>query len=86
MFTTQTNEVFQVETEFNSPETEISEDELVKKYQLAECLKWIVDNNYEKTCLQFPEELLNDGTSVALYMQKKLNKTVYILGDTCYGR
>ncbi|KAK6626813.1 hypothetical protein RUM44_009290 [Polyplax serrata] len=85
MFTTQTNEVFQVETEFNSPETEISEDELVKKYQLAECLKWIVDNNYEKTCLQFPEELLNDGTSVALYMQKKLNKTVYILGDTCYG-
>lgn len=87
MFTSHSEEVFCTSTsQQNAFTPDISEEELINKYQLDECIKWINENKYEKTCLQFPEQLLNDGSQIALYLQKVLGKPVYILGDTSYGR
>lgn len=36
-------------------------------------------------CLQFPDNLLPDSVEVALRLENRIDKKVYILGDTSYG-
>ncbi|XP_076650044.1 diphthamide biosynthesis 2 isoform X2 [Halictus rubicundus] len=36
-------------------------------------------------CLQFPDSLLPDSVKIALHLEKRTNKKVYILGDTTCG-
>ena len=87
MFTTYTQEVFENNhcKDVNIV-TETPEQQLIDKYNLTKCIEWINENNFKRTCLQFPNDLLNDGTSIALYLQKTFDRTFYILGDTSYGR
>lgn len=65
---------------------ETPDDELCTVYELDKCISWITENNFERTCLQFPDKLLNDGVSIALYLEKVLGRTFYILADTAFGR
>ncbi|KAL0274672.1 UNVERIFIED_CONTAM: hypothetical protein PYX00_002745 [Menopon gallinae] len=64
---------------------ETPDDELHKTYELDKCISWITKNNFERTCLQFPDKLLNDGVSVALYLENALGRTFYLLADTAFG-
>ncbi|XP_076247928.1 diphthamide biosynthesis 2 [Calliopsis andreniformis] len=54
-------------------------------YDVEKCGKWIDACNLNKVCLQFPDNLLTDSVEVALRLESRVNKKVYILGDTSYG-
>lgn len=54
-------------------------------YEIQKCVKWITTNNFKKVCLQFPDDLLLDSVSVALCIEKYIDRKVYILGDTTCG-
>lgn len=66
--------------------TETPEDQLSTVYQLEKCVEWIISNNFQRTCLQFPDALLKDAPSIALSLEKRIGLTFYILADTSYGR
>ncbi|XP_063235220.1 2-(3-amino-3-carboxypropyl)histidine synthase subunit 2 [Bacillus rossius redtenbacheri] len=69
------------ESELTSTPIELLEE----VYELNKCSSWIVDKGANKVCLQFPDSLLPDAAEVALCLEKKLSRKVYILGDTSYG-
>ena len=54
-------------------------------YDVEKCGKWIDACNLNKVCLQFPDNLLPDSVEVALRLGNRVNKKVYILGDTSCG-
>lgn len=54
-------------------------------YEVEKCVKWIDACNLNKVCLQFPDNLLPDSVEVALRLENRINKKVYILGDTSCG-
>ncbi|KAJ8735243.1 hypothetical protein PYW07_006863 [Mythimna separata] len=60
-------------------------DDLITRFDISETCQWITDNNFQKVCLQFPDELL--GVSAKIYEEIKKNVEVdlYILGDTSYA-
>ncbi|CAH1971071.1 unnamed protein product [Acanthoscelides obtectus] len=53
-------------------------------YEIDKCAQWIKTNNFHNVCLQFPDYLLPDSSTVALRLEAKLGEKVYILGDTAY--
>ena len=61
-------------------------EKLKSVYQLSKCIDWVNSNNFKRTCLQFPDDLLKDAPAVALYLEAALGLTFYILADTSYGR
>ncbi|XP_043521652.1 2-(3-amino-3-carboxypropyl)histidine synthase subunit 2 isoform X2 [Frieseomelitta varia] len=61
---------------------DISRDDF---YAIEKCGKWIDERNLNKVCLQFPDNLLPDSVEIALRLENRINKKVYILGDTSYG-
>ncbi|KOX81155.1 Diphthamide biosynthesis protein 2 [Melipona quadrifasciata] len=61
---------------------DISRDDF---YAVEKCGKWIDERNLNKVCLQFPDNLLPDSVEIALRLENRINKKVYILGDTSYG-
>ncbi|RUP08841.1 hypothetical protein BC936DRAFT_140111 [Jimgerdemannia flammicorona] len=54
-------------------------------YEIDHTVQKILDGNYEKIALQFPDELLADSTAVASLLRDRTGKRVYILADTSYG-
>ncbi|XP_076623349.1 diphthamide biosynthesis 2 [Colletes latitarsis] len=54
-------------------------------YDVEKCGKWVDACNLNKVCLQFPDNLLIDSVEVALRLENRINKKVYILGDTTCG-
>ncbi|XP_015429435.1 PREDICTED: diphthamide biosynthesis protein 2 [Dufourea novaeangliae] len=54
-------------------------------YEVEKCGKWIDAYNLNKVCLQFPDNLLPDSVQIALRLENRINKKVYILGDTSCG-
>ncbi|XP_059058385.1 2-(3-amino-3-carboxypropyl)histidine synthase subunit 2 [Achroia grisella] len=60
-------------------------EDIVPRFYVEETCKWIVDNNFLKICLQFPDDLL--CVSVAIYeeIKKRVGVDLYILGDTSYA-
>ncbi|XP_064105248.1 2-(3-amino-3-carboxypropyl)histidine synthase subunit 2-like [Macrobrachium nipponense] len=54
-------------------------------YELSRCVAWIKTGGFKKVCLQFPDELLADASTVARTLTLRLSQNVYILGDTTYG-
>jgi len=76
---------------------EISEDLIVEEellvnadnikdiFELERCLNWIEKNNLKQVGLQFPDYLLKFAPKVAKGLEEKLNREVFILGDTSYG-
>ncbi|KAG7188115.1 hypothetical protein KM043_015962 [Ampulex compressa] len=54
-------------------------------YEVEKCARWINANALNKVCLQFPDNLLADSAEVAVCLENRIKKTVYILGDTTCG-
>ncbi|XP_015602679.1 2-(3-amino-3-carboxypropyl)histidine synthase subunit 2 [Cephus cinctus] len=62
-----------------------SSDNLLETYDLEKCVEWCKRHSLEKICLQFPDALLTDSVQIVLYLEKRLGKKIYILGDTSCG-
>ncbi|XP_054837855.1 2-(3-amino-3-carboxypropyl)histidine synthase subunit 2 isoform X2 [Eublepharis macularius] len=58
---------------------------LEEYYELDRATSFIVNNNFTKVALQFPDELLSDSATVAAKMEETTGSKMYILGDTSYG-
>ncbi|XP_075229884.1 2-(3-amino-3-carboxypropyl)histidine synthase subunit 2-like isoform X6 [Lycorma delicatula] len=84
-FSTRSEEAIERKVDVMLPDICSSENELIEKYDLDECVKWITDNNLEKVSLQFPDSLLCDSVEVSLWLEKQICRKLYILGDTSYG-
>ncbi|KAG9451874.1 hypothetical protein H6P81_004778 [Aristolochia fimbriata] len=60
-------------------------------YEISRTLQFILDGNYSRVALQFPDELLKDSTRVASVLRRDLfshgrgNVGIYVLADTTYG-
>lgn len=63
----------------------VTEISTADPYEIQTCAQWIEKNQLCKVCLQFPDDLLQDSVDVATQLEKRLNKKVYILGDTSFG-
>lgn len=61
---------------------------LAKAYELESTLAEIARGEYNRIALQFPDELLHDAVPVfrALRNRLPLEKELYVLADTTYGR
>ncbi|XP_033340908.2 diphthamide biosynthesis 2 isoform X1 [Megalopta genalis] len=64
---------------------EINDDTEDDPYEVEKCGKWIDACNLNKICLQFPDSLLHDSVKIALCLENRIKKKVYILGDTTCG-
>lgn len=62
-----------------------SSQNLELNFEIEKCVKWILDGQFKKVGLQFPDELLKEAPAVARALTSKLGFHVYILGDTTYG-
>ncbi|XP_041975133.1 2-(3-amino-3-carboxypropyl)histidine synthase subunit 2 [Aricia agestis] len=60
-------------------------DDIISYFDVKETCKWISDNNFNKVCLQFPDELLCASPKVYKEIQNRTQADVYILGDTSYA-
>lgn len=60
-------------------------DNLDEDYEVEKCSQWIDRCNLSKVCLQFPDHLLPSSVEIALRLEGRVNKKVYILGDTSCG-
>jgi len=54
-------------------------------FELDDCVSYIVQNDYSKIALQFPDELMTYSTYIASSLKEKTKKKVYVLADTSYG-
>ncbi|XP_026675426.1 2-(3-amino-3-carboxypropyl)histidine synthase subunit 2 [Ceratina calcarata] len=54
-------------------------------YEVEKCSQWMNTCNLSKVCLQFPDHLLPNSVEIALRLESRVNKKVYILGDTSCG-
>jgi diphthamide biosynthesis protein 2 len=60
-------------------------DDLDSFYEIERTCRRILDGNYERIALQFPDELLADSATVASKLRNNTGKSVFILADTSYG-
>ncbi|XP_048353305.1 2-(3-amino-3-carboxypropyl)histidine synthase subunit 2 [Sphaerodactylus townsendi] len=58
---------------------------LEEYYELDRTTAFVLDNNFTKVALQFPDELLSDSATIAAKMEETTGSRMYILGDTSYG-
>lgn len=84
-FSSNENAIFERVAEIDGLPTRTSSTNLDSRYDLDMCVDWVKDNALDKICLQFPDTLLPDSIEIALRLEKRLNKNVYILGDSSYG-
>ncbi|KAG8235016.1 hypothetical protein J437_LFUL015679, partial [Ladona fulva] len=63
----------------------IPDDKIYEVYEIDKCMEWIASKNAKNVALQFPDNMLCDAAKVALCVEEKLGRKVYILGDTTYG-
>ncbi|OAD73675.1 hypothetical protein PHYBLDRAFT_112226 [Phycomyces blakesleeanus NRRL 1555(-)] len=67
-------------------ETEsVKHNNLETLYEIDRTVDRIVNGNYKRIALQFPDELLADATAVSSILQQKTGKSFFILADTSYG-
>ncbi|XP_068650156.1 uncharacterized protein [Aristolochia californica] len=66
-------------------------DFLLNYYEITRTAQFILDGNFSRVALQFPDELLKDSTRVASTLRRELfsfgreNVGIYVLADTTYG-
>ncbi|XP_046628857.1 2-(3-amino-3-carboxypropyl)histidine synthase subunit 2 [Neodiprion virginianus] len=84
-FSSNEQAVFERVAEVDGLPTKTLPENLDSQYDLDMCVEWINNNSLGKVCLQFPDSLLPDSVEIALRLEKRLNKNVYILGDSSYG-
>ncbi|XP_050440514.1 2-(3-amino-3-carboxypropyl)histidine synthase subunit 2 [Adelges cooleyi] len=53
--------------------------------QIESCVEWIKNGNFEKVCVQLPDDMLKLSVDISNEFEKLLGHRVYILGDTSYG-
>ena len=58
---------------------------IVEYFELEKVSKYILENDFKKVCLQFPDNLLPHAVQVSEYLSLKCARKVYILADTSYG-
>ncbi|OQV16209.1 Diphthamide biosynthesis protein 2 [Hypsibius exemplaris] len=63
----------------------ILRDELEVVYALKNCAEWIIQNNFQRIALQFPDELLSHSVPVYRSLERLSQRSFFILGDTTYG-
>jgi diphthamide biosynthesis protein 2 len=55
-------------------------------YEVEDTIRFIVDGDFKRVALQFPDELLNVSVSIHRSLQSRLpGREVYVLADTSYG-
>ena len=59
---------------------------LEQNYEISRCAAWVAEIGAHKICLQFPDELLADSFGVSQALAEMTGQSVFILGDTSYGR
>ncbi|XP_023949690.2 2-(3-amino-3-carboxypropyl)histidine synthase subunit 2 [Bicyclus anynana] len=74
-----------IEREIKARETELEKDDLIPRFNLLETCKWITENNFNKVCLQFPDELLGISADIYEEIKNRTSADLYILGDTSYA-
>jgi hypothetical protein len=68
-----------------SPILNLSEN-YERYFEVDKCVKWIVDNGYERVALQFPDELLHLTVLVYNSISKRIGGArAYVLADSTYG-
>lgn len=60
-------------------------DDLITRFDISETCQWITVNNFQKVCLQFPDELLGVSAKIYQEIKKRVEVDLYILGDTSYA-
>lgn len=53
--------------------------------EIKSCSEWIKNGPFEKVCVQLPDYMLDQSTSISSQFESLLGCRVYILGDTSYG-
>lgn len=59
---------------------------LEETYEIAKIVSWIRHLNPTKVALQFSDQLLGDGPSVALKLKEICKIQLFILADMSHGR
>nr|XP_043615219.1 2-(3-amino-3-carboxypropyl)histidine synthase subunit 2 [Erigeron canadensis] len=65
--------------------------ELSSKYEISRVAEYILEHNFKRVALQFPDELLKDSTGVVSLLRKELLSNdvkdigLYVMADTTYG-
>ncbi|CAL8103254.1 unnamed protein product [Orchesella dallaii] len=65
--------------------TSITEDMLESVFELEKCTNWVKENDFQRICLQFPDEYLTHSPKIVEYMSAITGKRYYILADSTYG-
>lgn len=60
-------------------------DDIDTFYEIERTCQRILDCDYSRIALQFPDELLPDSASVASRLRERTGKSIFILADTSYG-
>ncbi|XP_031633112.1 2-(3-amino-3-carboxypropyl)histidine synthase subunit 2 [Contarinia nasturtii] len=60
-------------------------DEIWNEHRLSECVNWINEHQFEKVCLQFPDELIPFSIAIIAQLKNNSSAQLSILGDTSYG-
>ncbi|XP_058501916.1 2-(3-amino-3-carboxypropyl)histidine synthase subunit 2 [Solea solea] len=60
-------------------------EKLEELYQIKDTCDFVIQHQFKKVALQFPDELLVDSVAVAAEIERQCNAKTYILGDTSYG-
>jgi len=58
------------------------EEKLCDLYEVEECVKWIQQNNYLRTCLQFSKQCLQNSSRISLILQKRTQTQFFISYST----
>ncbi|CCL98888.1 uncharacterized protein FIBRA_00895 [Fibroporia radiculosa] len=68
--------------------TTLSQDELDDYYEINRTVDQIVQGDYARIALQFPDELLHDSVPIFRALKSKIGsgRELYVLADTSYGR
>ncbi|KAF7986877.1 hypothetical protein HWV62_12622 [Athelia sp. TMB] len=68
------------------PSQTLSAEQFEAYYEIRRTVREIVDNDYHRTALQFPDELLHDSVPIYHALKAEIgNRELYVLADTTYG-
>ncbi|XP_039761502.1 2-(3-amino-3-carboxypropyl)histidine synthase subunit 2 [Pararge aegeria] len=74
-----------IEREIDAGKVELETNDLNERFKILETCKWITENNFNKVCLQFPDELLGVSADIYEEIRNRTSADLYILGDTSYA-
>lgn len=63
----------------------IKAKDLESFYEIERTCQRILEGDFQRIALQFPDELLADSAAVSSKLRERTGKTTFILADTSYG-